>query len=103
MTGLGNLDLLNRPDVPNPMGGSSSVYSMSIGVDGREYLIPRVSEDSRLLTEDEAVDLFRKTGNHLGVFDTPENATAYAQALHGHQASLGQHSGDPMLERLLGN
>ena len=108
MLGGGNLDLLSRPSVPNPGGGASSVFSMSIGVDGKEYLIPRVSEDSRLLTEDEAVDAFMKTGNHLGVFDSPGSATAYAEALHKQQASLGRgpdmvasHKQPYMLEYLL--
>lgn len=86
----GNLDLLKRPDVPNPAGGTSSVFSMSIGMDGREYLIPRVSEDARLLGEEEAIAIFEKTGNHLGVFDSPESATAYAEALHEQQAELGR-------------
>ena len=107
MTGMGNLDLLSRPDVANPDGGTSSVYSMSVGIDGKEYLIPRVSEDARLLSEEEAVDIFRKTGNHLGMFDSPENANAYARMLHEHQASLGEKrkagNRDPLLETLIGN
>ena len=104
----GNLDLLSRPSAPNPDGGMSSVFSMSVGMDGKEYLIPRVSEDSRLLTEDEAFDAFMKTGNHLGIFDSPENATAYASALHEQQASLSRgpdmvasHKQPYLLEHLL--
>lgn len=84
----GNLDLLNRPSVPNPAGGTSSVYSMSIGIDDKEYLIPRVSEKGRLMSEDEALATFEQTGNHLGVFDSPESATAYSKALHEQQEGL---------------
>ena len=86
----GTLDLNNRPSVPNPDGGTSSVFSMSIGVDGKEYLIPRVSEDGRLLSEDDAVKEFYRTKNHLGAFDSPNNATKYAEALHRQQQSLGE-------------
>ena len=85
----GNINLMNRPSVKNPAGGTSSVYSMSIGMDDREYLIPRVSDDGRLLTEEEAIREFERTGRHLGAFKSPDFATAYADALHRQQASLG--------------
>jgi hypothetical protein len=85
----GNLDLNRRPSVPNPEGGNSSVFSMSIGMDGREFLIPRVSEDGRLLSEDEAIAEFERTGRHLGAFDAPQNATRYAEGLHQQQEVAG--------------
>ena len=84
----GTLDLMNRPSVANPDGGESSVFSMSVGFDDGEYLIPRVSEDGRLMGEEEAIAEFRRTGNHLGVFDSPEAATRYAEALHQQQAGM---------------
>jgi hypothetical protein len=84
----GNLDLSQRPSVPNPEGGTSSVLSMSIGVDGKEYLIPRVSRGGELLDEKGAIAEFERTGQHLGAFDSPENATKYAEALHRQQAAL---------------
>ena len=84
----GTLDLLRRPAVPNPEGGTSSIFSMSVGMDGKEYLIPRVSEDGKLMSENEAVDYFKKTGGHLGVFDSPKSATEYAKKLHLQQEQL---------------
>jgi hypothetical protein len=83
----GNIDLTNRPVVKNADGTISTVSSMSIGTDQGEVLIPQVAEDgSRVLSSKDAIAQYERTGKHLGIFDTPENATAYAKALHNEQA-----------------
>jgi len=38
------------------------------------------------MADDEAVDNFMRTGKHLGMFDNPDDATAYAESLHNQQA-----------------
>lgn len=83
----GNIDLNNRPIVRNADGSISTVRSMSAEFDGREVLIPTVSDDGRILSDDEAIRLYQTTGRHLGIFDTPDNATAYAESLHNSQAT----------------
>jgi len=80
--GLGNIDLNNRPTVRNPDGSISTVRSESVNMDGREVLIPTVSDVGSLLSTDRAVQQYKRTGKHLGKFDTPEQATAYARQLH---------------------
>ena len=88
MIAPGNIDLASRPIVKNADGSISTVRSMGANFDGKEYLLPTISDDGRSLSEPEAVELFRKSGRHLGVFDTPENSTAYAQTLHNQQADM---------------
>jgi hypothetical protein len=78
----GNIDLSKRPVVENEDGSISTVRSMSFNIDGKEVLLPTVSPDGRILSGREAVQLYRKTGQHLGKFDSPEHATAYAESLH---------------------
>jgi hypothetical protein len=83
----GNIDLTNRPRVPVPGTNQiATVRSMGINVDGKEVVIPTVSDDGRLLTPDEAVEQFRRTGRHLGSFDTQKNASDFGRALHRQQA-----------------
>lgn len=81
----GNIDLKKRPRVQNPDGSISTVRSMSFNTGGREVLIPTVSDDGRIMSTDEAVQTYRKTGKHLGHFDSPKAATAYAKQLSKEQ------------------
>ena len=81
----GNIDLNNRPVVRNPDGSISIVRSISANSDGQEVLIPTVSDDGRILSDDDAIAQYQRTGRNLGIFDTPDNATAYAQSLHRDQ------------------
>lgn len=94
----GNIDLNSRPVVRNPDGTVSSEYSVSFADDkGHEVLVPTVV-GGKFLTpdghkppegspEEEAMqkrawDHYLKTGQHMGIFDTPENADAYADVAH---------------------
>lgn len=83
---LGNIDLYNRPHVKNPEGTVSTVRSMSFGTDGKEVLVPTVSDDSRIMSDEEAFQEFVKTGKHLGKFQSPSEATRFAERLHNEYA-----------------
>lgn len=79
---IGTINANTRPVVKNADGTVSTVRTFSTNIDGKEVLLPTVTDDGKIISEDEAAALYRQTGKHLGVFDTPENATAYAQSLH---------------------
>ena len=83
----GNVDLYAQPAVPNPDGGMSTVNSFSVNFDGKEYLLPTVTPDGRLLSTEDAIKEFQSTGRHLGVFDSPDAADAYAKHLHEEYAA----------------
>lgn len=81
----GNINLATRPMVKQGDGSIATVAPISINVDGKEVLISTVSDDGRMMGKDEAVRNFHETGQHLGIFDTAENADNYAIALHNQQ------------------
>ncbi len=82
----GNIDLTKRPVVKNSDGSISTVRSMSFEQDGKEILVPTVSDDGKILSDEDAIKAYKKTGKHLGVFDNANDATAYAKQLHESQA-----------------
>lgn len=77
----GNIKLAGRPVVANEDGTVSTELSFSRGTDQGEVLVPRVV-NGQMLSEDAAWQHYKDTREHLGIFDTPENADAYAEKIH---------------------
>lgn len=88
MLQAGNIDLTNRPSVPTGDGRYASVRTKGFNFDGKEVNIPTVSDDGRLLSDDEAVAQYKKTGKHLGIYKDSESAARAADALHRDQEAL---------------
>lgn len=78
----GNIDMSTRPSVPNADGSTSTVRTIGVEMDGKEYNIPTVSDDGRIMTNDEAVAQFKSSGRHLGAFANAADAATAAQGLH---------------------
>lgn len=83
----GNIDLDHRVVVQNDDGFISTERSFSVSIDSLEVLLPTVVH-GEVLTEDEAVEYFFRTGEHLGMFATVEEVEAYAVALHLRQEAF---------------
>ena len=81
----GNIDLDRRPIVRNPDGSISTISSASANIDGVEWLFPTITPDGLRMTLPQALEYFKRTGQHLGAFASPEFADAYAKALSARQ------------------
>lgn len=86
--GTGVLDpyTLYKP-LTNPDGSVSTVRTMSFNEDGKEILIPTVV-DGVLLSDDEAIAHYHKTGEHFGAYDSVEDANLAAESIHNIQSKL---------------
>jgi hypothetical protein len=84
----GNISLQNRPRVKNPDGSVSTIKSMSIGTDKGEVLIPMIGPKGEKWSAEEAIRNYHRTGKHLGIFRTPQEADFYADKLHNQQSSM---------------
>jgi hypothetical protein len=86
MISPGNINPDTRPTVKNPDGSISTVRTISFNTDGREVLIPTVV-GNKVVSDDEAIDNYFRTGQSFGSFKTPQAATAFAERLHNTQAN----------------
>lgn len=77
----GNIDLNNRVVIQNEDGSFSTEISFSVEIDGLEVLLPLII-NGELVSEEEAIDHFLRTGEHLGMFSSIEEAEQFAEELH---------------------
>lgn len=94
----GTINLNNRPRVKNEDGSISTIRSISYNEDGKEVLIPTVSDEGNIMGDEEAIRYWNDKSNkmskklgkpfkyHLGMYDTVEEANEAADKIHKHQA-----------------
>jgi len=93
--GRGNIDLNTRKVFTKDLSkGYSSLESISVNFGGHEVLIPTVDNDGKLMSEQEAIDRYKETGEHLGEFRTPEEASKYAVELERRQNAFYENTNE---------
>lgn len=85
----GNIDLENRPKVYDKQGNYQTVKTITREFDGKTVLLPTIINGKELSVK-EATDHYIKTGEHLGVFKTKEEADKYDKQLHQRMGWLGE-------------
>jgi hypothetical protein len=72
--------------VKNEDGSTSTVRTIGIGTKDGEVVIPTVHPDGYIMSDEEAIERYKKTGESFGTFDTPEDASAYSVMIHNDHA-----------------
>ena len=94
--GRGNISLNDRPVQMHDNGKDySSLESITVEFDGKHVLLPTI-HDGKLVSEEEAMNHYRKTGRHLGIFASSKEASEHAVKLERRQqayyeAGPGRH------------
>lgn len=86
--GKGNISLNNRKVFVHPTNNGDYSSLESITVDdgpGKYFLLPKVDENGRMMTDKEAIEHARATKQDLGEFKTAEEASKYAIQLERRQ------------------
>lgn len=94
----GNLPLDITQQVKNEDGSISTVRTISFGTDEGEVLIPTVI-DGKVVSDEEAIAHYEKTGENFGTFENEASATEYAKKL---SESHGAQLENPLLKDLSG-
>jgi len=87
MIAPGTIDITKRPSVHFPNGQSGSLFSYNTPIPGttKWMVTPGITPAGHILTEEQAFDRARVTGQHLGIFDGPtaeKDSEEYAVYLH---------------------
>lgn len=80
----GNIDLSKRPFIKNKDGSVSSIRSITIEEDGKYINIPTVIGNN-IVSDEEAIDYYHSTGEHLGKYKTQDEAIKAAEEISKQQ------------------
>jgi hypothetical protein len=88
----GNINPITLPVITNHDGSISTTLSFSAQLDGVEVLLPMIVNGVHV-SKDDAISRYRETGEHLGIFDTWQEADRYSLKLHDFQVMVLQERG----------
>jgi hypothetical protein len=71
-----------------PDGEIATVRSMGIDADGKHALIPTISPEGALWSDDEAVENYKKTNQHMGIYPDDETSDRAGEKIHLDQENL---------------
>jgi hypothetical protein len=74
----GNIDLSKRKAVRLPSGEIATIRSLGFEDDGLEVVIPTIGPRGEDWTDDQALNHYYRTGQHLGKLQTSQEATIYS-------------------------
>lgn len=86
----GNIPPESRPVTWNNDGSYSTTKSIIVVDDkNRAILLPSISPDGKQLSTSDAIDLYKTTGKHLGVFKSEKDANNFdEQVWHPQQEQM---------------
>lgn len=87
----GNINLNNRPRVNNPDGSYSTVRTITADIDGKTVLLPTVI-NGKIVSNQEAIQHYKQTGEHMGIFNSQQAADQYDQNMHKQQGWTGPNN-----------
>ena len=96
----GNINLKNRPIIKNDDGTVSTVRSISVGFGDKTYLLP-TAINGQIVSDQDAINHFQNTGQHLGVFKDESTADSYAKKLSDQQGVMTAQSVVAPAQRLI--
>jgi hypothetical protein len=84
----GNINLENRPKVFNEKGDYETVKTITAEFDGKTVLLPTII-NGKEVSRKKAIEHYKKSGDHLGIFKTKEQADSYDKKLHERMGWIG--------------
>lgn len=87
----GNINLDNRPVVHNKDGSYSTVRTITTDMNGNTVLLPTIV-NGKVLSNQDAIQHYLNTGEHMGIFKTSQDADKYDEQLHNMMGWTGPNN-----------
>ncbi|HWI50089.1 MAG TPA: hypothetical protein VNU45_17910 [Rummeliibacillus sp.] len=85
----GNIDLENRQKVWDKKGNYETVKTITREFDGKTVLLPTIINGKEVSVK-EATEHYKKTGEHLGIFENRQDADKYDKQMHERHGWIGK-------------
>lgn len=86
----GNIDLENRPKVWNKDNTYSTVTTITAGIENGKFVLLPTIINGHEVSKKEAFEHFKKTKEHMGIFNSEKEADKYDEQLHRRMNWIGE-------------